>query len=530
MPGSSAGKSEIAHDPTRQLLASIVESSDDAIISEDLQGIITTWNTAAERIFGYTAQETVGQPISLLYMPENLQEMEKILARIRAGERVRHYETVRRHKNGQPVFISLTVSPVRNASGQIVGASKIARDISETKRLIEREQSAKAEASAERRFRKLLEAAPDAILEVDSEGRIVLVNHMTEAMFGYSREELLGLSVETLVPAAMRDGHKGHRAAYSAHPQTRPMGTGLQLKAQKKDGTLFPVEISLSPNISDDGVRVIALVRDISERQKAEDRLQSVKERYTAELAAQNEQLEIRNQEVERANRLKSEFLARMSHELRTPLHTIIGFSELSLEELEGPLGPKYKRFIEHILQDAQHLLELINEVLDLSKIEAGQLKLQLAEFDFAECAHEVVSSLQQQADSKEIKLEDHNRLRGPLNADRVRVKEILYNLLSNAIKFTPNGGSVWVESTAQEMFLRVTVCDTGVGIAEKEHAAIFENFYQIEDNTPKSRQGTGLGLPITKKLVEMHGGRIWLESEPGNGSRFSFTVPLAGA
>jgi PAS domain S-box-containing protein len=316
-------------------------------------------------------------------------------------------------------------------------------------------------------------------LEVDSEGRIVLVNHTTEAMFGYSREELLGLSVETLVPAAMRDGHKGHRAAYSAHPQTRPMGTGLQLKAQKKDGTLFPVEISLSPNISDDGVRVIALVRDISERQKAEDRLQSVKERYTAELAAQNEQLEIRNQEVERANRLKSEFLARMSHELRTPLHTIIGFSELSLEELEGPLGPKYKRFIEHILQDAQHLLELINEVLDLSKIEAGQLKLQLAEFDFAECAHEVVSSLQQQA---------------------------------------------------QEMFLRVTVCDTGVGIAEKEHAAIFENFYQIEDNTPKSRQGTGLGLPITKKLVEMHGGRIWLESEPGNGSRFSFTVPLAGA
>ncbi len=522
-PGSDAGH-------TLQLLASIVESSDDAIISEDLNGNITSWNNGAERIFGYSAQETIGCPISLLYMPEGIQEMEEILTRIRAGERVRHYETVRRHKNGQPIFVSLSVSPVRDASGQIVGASKIARDITATKRLIEREQLARAETRAEGRFRKLLEAAPDAILEVDAEGRIVMLNHMAEKMFGYSREELAGLNVEALVPAAIRAGHKEHRTSYTAHPQTRPMGTGLKLQAQKKDGTLFPVEISLSPNQSDEGLRVIALVRDISERKKVEDQLQAVQQRYTAELAVKNEQLEARNRQVERADRLKSEFIASMSHELRTPLHTIIGFSELVLEETEGPLVPKYKRFLGHILQDARHLLELINEVLDLSKIEAGQLKLQCAEFDFAECVHEVITTLQQQAGSKAIELENRNSFCELLSADRLRVKEILYNLLSNAIKFTPNGGRVWVESTAQNGFLKITVADTGIGISEDEHAAIFETFYQAGDTTRGVREGTGLGLPICKRLVELHGGRIWLESQPGNGSRFSFTLPLTQA
>jgi PAS domain S-box-containing protein len=530
MPARKSGDDEgLANDAshTRQLLASIVESSDDAIISEDLEGIITSWNNGAERIFGYPAQEIVGQPISLLYMPEGIREMEEILARIRAGERVSHYETVRRHKNGQPIFVSLSVSPVRTAAGQIVGASKIARDITEKRHLIEREQAARADTRAESRFRKLLEAAPDAILEVDAEGRIVLLNHMAEEMFGYSREELLGLNVDTLVPAAIRGGHKEHRTSYTAQPQIRPMGTGLKLQAQKKDGTLFPVEISLSPNQSDEGLRVIALVRDISERKKIEDRLQAVQQQHTAELAAKNEQLEARNRQVERADRLKSEFVASMSHELRTPLHTIIGFSELLTEEIEGPLVPKYKRFVGHILQDARHLLELINEVLDLSKIEAGQLKLQRAEFDFAECVSEVVASLQQQASSKAIQLENRNTFRELLSADRLRVKEILYNLLSNAIKFTPNGGSVWVESTTQSGFLKVTVADTGIGILQDEHAAIFETFYQVGDTTRGIREGTGLGLPITKTLVELHGGQIWLESQPGKGSRFSFTLPL---
>jgi len=383
------------------------------------------------------------------------------------------------------------------------------------------------EKQAERRFRRLLDAAPDAILEVDSQGRIVLINQTAEKMFGYSRDELMGLNVETLVPASMRAGHVAHRTSYTAHPQMRPMGTGLELHAQRKDGSLFPVEISLSPNPSEEGGRVIALVRDITARRQVEDRLKAIQEQYTAELSAKNQQLEARNLDVERANRLKSEFLASMSHELRTPLHTIIGFSELLTEELEGPLNDKQKRFLGHILQDSRHLLDLINEILDLSKIEAGRLELQKEEMDFAGCLQEVVGGIEQQAAAKSIRVEVNNEYHGTLYADRTRVKEILYNLLSNALKFTHDGGNVWVDTVVQGRELHVLVGDTGIGVHPEEHHTIFEKFYQVGSTTKGTREGTGLGLPITRKLVELHGGQIRLESSPGEGSRFSFTLPL---
>jgi PAS domain S-box-containing protein len=390
-----------------------------------------------------------------------------------------------------------------------------------------KKESWERDGQTEKRFRRLLDAAPDAILEVDNQGRIVLINQTAEKMFGYSREELMGLNVETLVPASMRAGHVRHRTSYAAHPQMRPMGTGLELHAQRKDGSLFPVEISLSPNPGEEGGRVIALVRDITARKQVEDRLKAIQEQYTAELAAKNQQLEARNLDVERANRLKSEFLASMSHELRTPLHTIIGFSELLTEQLEGPLNDKQMRFIGHILQDSRHLLELINEILDLSKIEAGRLELQKEEMNFAGCLREVVGGIRQQAAAKSIQIDVRNEFNGTLYADRMRVKEILYNLLSNALKFTPDGGEVWVEATVQAHELQVVVGDTGIGVHPQEHDTIFDKFYQVGSTTEGTREGTGLGLPITRKLVELHGGNIWLESSPGKGSRFSFTLPL---
>lgn len=514
---------------TRRTLTSIMQSSADAIIGTDLQGVVMSWSPGAERIFGYREEEMLGRSMNVLSVPGQADDPLQIIKSLAAGGAVEQYETSRRHKDGRTVSVSITVLPLRDARGNIEGVLGITRDLSETKRLIYSEQMARAETLAERRFRQLLEAAPDAILEVDSEGKIVLLNETAEKMFGYSREELLGLNVETLVPAAMRGSHVEHRRSYTSQPLMRPMGIGLELKAQKKDGSLFPVEISLSPNRVEEGLRVIALVRDISARKEAEDRLRAIQAEHTAELAAKNLQLEARNRDVEKANRLKSEFLASMSHELRTPLHTIIGFSELMTEELEGPLTPKQKRFLGHILQDSRHLLELINEILDLSKIEAGRLELQLGPFDFAACLGEVLAGIQQQAAAKNIRLENRNTFQGEIFADRLRVKEILYNLLSNAVKFTPNEGLVWVESVVRGKWLSTTVGDTGIGISPEEHESVFEKFYQVGSTTKGTREGTGLGLPITRKLVELHGGAIQLESRPGEGSRFSFTLPLTG-
>jgi PAS domain S-box-containing protein len=390
--------------------------------------------------------------------------------------------------------------------------------------------AAHQESSLESRYRKLLHAAPDAILEVNEAGRILILNEAVERMFGYSRDELVGLSVDRLVPAAMRGGHAQHRSAYANRPKTRPMGTGLELQGQRKDGSLFPVEISLSPNWIEGSLHVIASVRDITERKAVEDRIRTLSEQYTAELTIKNEQLEARNREVERANRLKNEFLASMSHELRTPLHTIIGFSELLGEQLEGPLGEKQQRFVGHILQDARHLLELINEILDISKIESGRLELKREPFDFSQCVEEVLAGIRHQAATKNITLENKNRFHDSLYADRLRVKEILYNLLSNAVKFTPEGGRVWVEAFREGDSLHVSVCDTGIGIPEKEHPSIFEKFYQVGDARGGTREGTGLGLPITKHLVELHGGTINVESRPGQGSSFRLTFPLRPA
>jgi PAS domain S-box-containing protein len=387
--------------------------------------------------------------------------------------------------------------------------------------------AARQESSLESRYRKLLHAVPDAILEVDPEGRITILNEAAERMFGYTRAEFFGLNVETLVPAAMRSGHAKHRSSYAEHPNTRPMGTGLELQGQRKDGSLFPVEISLSPNWIEGSLHVIASVRDITERKTVENRLRSLREQYTAELTLKNEQLEARNREVERANRLKTEFLASMSHELRTPLHTIIGFSELLGEQLEGPLTDKQQRFVGHILQDARHLLELINEILDISKIESGRLELKQETFDFGQCVEEVMAGIRHHAASRNITLENQNNFHESLYADRLRLKEILYNLLNNAVKFTPEGGRVWIEAGREGDTLHISVCDTGIGIPEKEQPSIFEKFYQVGDISGGVREGTGLGLPITKHLVELHGGAISVASQPGKGSSFRLVLPL---
>lgn len=376
------------------------------------------------------------------------------------------------------------------------------------------------------RFRDLLEAAPDAIFEVEQDGTIILLNAAAEGMFGYTRDELLGQLVEALIPDAARATHQQHRARFHQFPSVRPMGAGLELLARRKDASTFPVEISLSPIRSAQGSRVIAIVRDITARKQSEEEINALHRQFTATLADTNRQLEIRNREVERANRLKSEFLASMSHELRTPLHTIIGFSDLLAEELKGPLNESQKRFVEHIRNDSRHLLELISDTLDLSKIEAGRLTLHPEEFNAADALAGWVEKLRPLANNKRQTMIETYNADLQVYADPLRLKEILYNLISNAIKFTADGGTICVEAQHAENGTVFRVTDTGIGIAESEHEAIFDKFYQLGATTKGVREGTGLGLAITKSLVEMHGGQIRVHSQPGAGSVFEFTLP----
>ncbi len=619
---------------TRQRLASIVEFSHDAIISESLQGIITTWNRGAEQVFGYTAEEIIGQPITVLAWPGYQDDMEELLRRVGAEDVVEHYETLRRHKDGRRLVVSLTLSPVRDDAGKLIGISKIARDITEQKKqeelaqrqaqlldqayepilvrdhhsrivywnkgaerlygwtaaealgrvsyellqttfpepledidhrlerdghwegellhrtrtgqrvvvlsrwirelgvaeshvmetnidISERQQRIALEEQSrlERRFRQLLEAAPDAIVEVSADGKIVLVNRIAEEMFGYVRDELLGQSVDLLVPDAIRHQHYRHRDSYLEHPRTRPMGTGLELHARRRDGSLFPVEISLSPIQTEGGMHVTAVIRDVTERKRAEREVRRLQLQYTGELEA-------RNREVERANRLKSEFLASMSHELRTPLHTIIGFAELLKEGHDGALSDAQSRFVDHIHRDSEHLLELINDVLDLSKIEAGQLVLKRETYPLARSVGEALDAIRPGAALKGIRIDERGERDSLVDADPLRVKEMLYNLLSNAVKFTPEGGNVWIETAEDAGFVRITVGDTGIGIPTEEQENIFDKFYQVGNTTRGVREGTGLGLSITKELVQMHGGWMEVDSTPGQGSRFTFTLP----
>jgi PAS domain S-box-containing protein len=505
-----------------EILSGLLETPRFGIIAMDSTGDLLLWNRGAEHLFGWKKEEMIGHQASAAFQLQSLPQGELQLRLPR--------------KDGTAIDVEAWTAPWRDVAGNAKGTlavfvaaspdrdveHKLAQAEQQLLRLMEQQTETHAAMQIERRFRDLLEAAPDAIIEVDRDGRILLLNFATEKLFGYTKEELLGHPVEMLVPDALRGGHGKHRASYWDHPVTRPMGSGLILHGRHKDGSSVPVEISLSPVKSEDGFRVTAIIRDISERRQTEDRLREMQETYTREL-------ELRNREVEQANQLKSEFLASMSHELRTPLHTIIGFTELLTEELEGPLNPKQQRFMNHIHTDSLHLLSLINDILDISKIESGRIQLRRESFEIAGVLEETLSSVRPQAAAKSIVISTSVAIPAPIFADRLRVKQILFNLLSNALKFTPEGGKVQVAGARRGAFVEIAVSDTGIGIPKEQHEAVFDKFYQVGATTKGVREGTGLGLAITKALIEEHGGRIWLESEPGKGSRFIFTIALEG-
>jgi len=370
----------------------------------------------------------------------------------------------------------------------------------------------------EERFRLVVEASPNALVLVDSAGRIAMVNRQTELLFGYGREEMLGQPVEMLLPEALRAGHVALRQGYLENPEPRRMGSNRELFGQHRDGRSIPLEVGLAPLRSGEDRLVQASIIDISERKAAAQRL-----------SEQAEQLAL-------ASRYKSEFLANMSHELRTPLNSILILSDQLKHNAAGNLSEKQVMHADIVHRAGSDLLQLINDVLDLAKVEAGRVQLMLEPLNMHDLLAELDASLRPLAELKGLRLLTSLEPEVPrvIRSDRVRLHQILRNLLANAVKFTEQGEvELRVSSTSlgpdeARVMLYLTVRDTGIGIAAEQHERIFHAFQQLDGSTSRRFGGTGLGLAITRQLVEVLDGEISLESTPGHGACFSVQLPVA--
>jgi PAS domain S-box-containing protein len=374
-------------------------------------------------------------------------------------------------------------------------------------------------------FRRLLETSPDALVVIDISGRILLANLQAERLFEYPVDELVGQNVDVLIPARLRAAHALHRQRYTEGPRLRPMGSGLALCARKRGGAEFPVEISLSPLTLGEGagehVLFSANIRDISERlgKEAEFRLLQV---------SHEEALRHARALAEAASAAKSEFLTSMSHELRTPLNAILGFAQLLQRDKKSPLSTRQKVRIDHVLRGGEHLLRLIDDVLDLSRIEAGNVLISPESVNVAEILAEVRDTLAPMAAGASIGLDieplDHGA--HEVIADRTRFKQILMNYGSNAIKYGRSGGHAKFCFELRGSVARISVVDDGPGIALAKQQVMFQPFQRAGQEAGPI-EGTGIGLIITKRLAELMHGAVGFESTEGSGSRFWIELPV---
>jgi PAS domain S-box-containing protein len=366
---------------------------------------------------------------------------------------------------------------------------------------------------------RFLDLSLDMLCTAGFDGYFKYVSPAFEHRLGLTREELLAKPYLAFVHPEDRQATRAESGRLSNGQVT----FAFENRYLCKDGTYK--WISWNAVSVEETQLIYAAGREITERKRIEQERQGL----TAELATANRELELRSREAEHATRMKSKFLANMSHELRTPLNAIIGFSDLLAEGTAGALNTKQQRFVNHIKQGSNHLLQLINDILDLSKIEAGQLEIRCEHFPIADAIPEVLSNIRPLAMAKNIEIVQQIQTDRTVFADRVRFKQILYNLLSNAAKFTPKDGKIEVACADEGDMLSISVTDTGIGIRPEDQSLIFEEFRQVVSPGKKAEEGTGLGLAITKRLVERQGGQIFVESSPGKGSRFTFTLP-AGA
>lgn len=374
-------------------------------------------------------------------------------------------------------------------------------------------QSSERRLSASRgQLSAVINSAMDAIMTVDVSGRVLSFNSAAERMFGVDAKEVLGRPAAKLLPVGIDQ--------FSA---TRFVTVGV-----RRDGDSFPVEAAVSEVSSRQGVFYTAILRDISERIAAETALRELNDTLEKKVAVRTRELEIAAVRAQAADRLKSAFLATMSHELRTPLNSIIGFTGIVLQGLAGPLNDEQKKQLGMVRGSARHLLDLINDVLDLSKIEAGELQVRAEPFNVRESIERVTASVQPLVDKKGLQLScEMTADVSQMECDRRRVEQILLNLLSNAIKFTDHG-RISLQASVADGQLHIRVSDTGIGIRDDDLKGLFQPFNQIDTGLTREHEGTGLGLAICRRLATLMGGQITVSSEWQKGSVFTLTLPLS--
>lgn len=367
---------------------------------------------------------------------------------------------------------------------------------------------APARSESEAQLRAIFRTIVDAIIVIDGEGRILDFNPAAERIFGYAAEEVIGQNVRSLMPEPDSSQHDRYLENYLQTGQPRIIGTGREVTGLRKDGGTVPLELAVS-EVNYDGRRLFTgILRDITERKQAEEKLRQAK------------------MEAETANRAKSSFLANVSHELRTPLNAIIGYGELLHEEAEERDDQPLLEDLRRIGIAARHLLSLINEVLDLSQIEAGRVQIEIAEIEIDSLLHEVGETVRPLAarNGNGLKIECPADI-GTIESDPTKLRQVLFNLLANAAKFTRDG-VITVGARRGEDGMRFTVTDNGIGMTEEQLDRVFEEFVQADDDTRRNYGGTGLGLAISRKFCRILGGDLTAESSPGQGSRFIVDLP----
>jgi len=486
-------------------LAALVESSDDAIIGKTLDGVITSWNRSAARIFGYTSAEAIGQHITLIIPKERWPEEDDVLARVRAGQRVDHFETVRMAKGGQTVAVSTTVSPIRDPSGRIIGASKIARDIS----------GRRQEEITQARLAAIVESSDDAIVSKTLDGVITSWNTAAERMFGYPASEAVGQHITLIIPQERRS-EEDHVIARIRRGERL---SHFETVRRRKDGQLVEVSLTVSP-VRDAYGNVVGaskVARDISERRALEQIRRTLFEReQTARV------------EAEALNRGKDQFLATLSHELRTPLNSIYGWARM-LEA--GRLDPEaMKRATQGILRGAKAQVQLIEDLFDVSRVITGKMHLAVRPLVVSEVLEAALDTVRPAALAKGIRLDVIlDPLVSLILGDPDRLQQVVWNLLSNAVKFTPQGGRVQLVLKSAGSQIEISVSDTGQGIAPEDLPQLFERFRQLDTGSTRRHGGIGIGLALVRHLVELHGGTVAATSRGvGQGSTFSVTLPVS--